>query len=85
MFSEQPELWRQQDGVSECIGGQQHGDQGRKDALDAAAVECRERDATRRQQYPRDQKARDDEEDVNADEAAGQHPRVRVIADDQQD
>jgi hypothetical protein len=60
------------------------GDHGRggQDAAGAAGPELADRDATGDQdlaeQQPRDQVARDDEEDVDADEAPGQggHPRV---------
>jgi len=67
--------------------GQQHDDQRGEDALDAARVEIGEAEgaALEAAEHDRgDQKARDHEEDVDADEAAGHAVGKRVEADDRE-
>ena len=80
--------WRQHD----CRRGDcdEDGERGRgQQPAGTAGVERRQRDRARladlADDQPGDEEARQDEEDVDADEAAGQQRKPRVIAEDEQD
>ncbi|MNS95452.1 hypothetical protein D3C72_1297140 [compost metagenome] len=78
---------RQQGEPAEGHGGQQHQRQRREDALHAARIELAVAEAVAleaAQDDGGDQEARDDEEDVDADEAALDPLRERVVAEHRQ-
>jgi hypothetical protein len=64
-------------------GRREHDQKRRKDPPHPSRVEAREREVGR-EQDPRDQEAADDEEDVDADEAAAKRARPGVVGDDRE-
>jgi hypothetical protein len=82
LLAELRELARQQHVPAECQRGEQHQHQRGKDAPDAPRIEVAVGEIAGRealQKDGRDQETRDHEEDVDADEAAGQQARKGVV------
>ena len=81
------QLDRQQVKIGQCAGRQQHGEQRRKQPHDAPLVETRDGEAAVLDlvvDQPADQISRDDEENVDADKAAGHEREAGVIGHDRQ-
>ena len=79
------EISRQQHDDGYEAGGNEHGDQRRHDAADAALVELADAETIRPQLVPDDrcdQEARQDEKDVDAEVSTRQSFRREVVSDD---